>query len=94
MTEKDWKKLCEFLNIQDELFYVEVSEEYYETTSILFKKIIVPCIDIKIGDLPEIKISQTGKLYFREVVNNRIVDHLFAEGRTKEQIMQIIRNLL
>lgn len=94
MTDKDWKRLCEFLNIQNELFYVEVSEEYYETMSFLFKKITIPCIDIKIGDLPEIKISQSGKLYFREVVKNRIVDHLFAECRTIEQIVQIIRNLL
>lgn len=94
MTDKEWKELCEFINIQKELFFVEVSEEYSETTSFLFKKITIPCIDIKIANLPEIKISQTGKMYFREVVNNRIVDHLFVEGRTEEQIIQIIKNLL
>ena len=94
MTDKEWKELCEFINIQNGLFFVEVSEEYYETISFLFKKITIPCIDIKIGDLPEIKISQNGKLYFREVVRNRIIDHLFAEGRTEEQIIAIIKNLL
>lgn len=94
MTYKEWKELCEFLNIQNELFFVEVSEEYYETIFLPLKKIKVPCKNIKIGDLPEIKISRRGNMYFRKITGLRITECLFAEYRTEKQIIQIIKNLL